>query len=110
MPVSLDGLLSETVDVVRYANTTDAYGDTVLGAESRVTYRARLEQLHADELIRDRDTVITDWRVFLPAAADVTAYDRIEGRGHLFEVVGLPNQHQTPRGPHHLEVLLRWVV
>lgn len=104
------GLLSETAAVVRYASTTDVYGNTVPGAETRVTYAARLEQLAADELVRDRDTVITDWRIFMPATADITAYDRIEARGHLFEVVGLPNQHKTPRGPHHLEVLLRFVV
>jgi head-tail adaptor len=108
--MSLAGLLSETAVVVRYADTTDTYGNTVPGVETRVSYRARLEQLSADEIVRDRDTVITDWRAFFPPSADITAYDRIEARGHLFEVVGLPNQHQTPRGPHHLEVHLRWVV
>jgi head-tail adaptor len=108
--VSVLGLLSETATVVRYADTTDEYGNTVPGAETRVTYPARLEQLTASEIVRDRDTVITDWRAFLPASADLTAYDRIEARGHLFEVVGLPNIHQTPRGPHHTEVLLRFVV
>jgi hypothetical protein len=108
--VSLAGLLSETATVVRYAATTDEYGNTVHGAETRVSYPARLEQLAADEIIRDRDTVITDWRAFFPADADITAYDQIEARGVLFKVVGLPNQHQTPRGPHHLEVLLAYVV
>lgn len=108
--MSLQGLLAETVTVVRYADVTDRYGNTVPGAETRTDYPGRLEQLRTDELVRDRDTVLTDWRVFLPADADLTAYDRIEARGHLFEVVGLPSQHRTPRGPHHLEAQLRWVV
>ena len=108
--MSLLALLSETAAVVRYAATTDVHGNTVPGAETRVSYPARFEQLAASEIIRDRDTVITDWRVFFPPDADITAYDRIEGRGHLFEVVGLPNQNQTPRGPHHLEVLARFVI
>jgi head-tail adaptor len=108
--VSLAGLLSESAEVVRYAATTDVYGNTQPGAETRVTYRARLEQLAAEEITRDRDTVICDWRGFFPATADITAYDRVAARGHLFEVVGLPNQHQTPRGPHHLEVHLRFVI
>lgn len=108
--MSLAALLSEAVTVVRYGATTDVYGNTVPGAETRVTYPGRLEQLSADELVRDRDTVITDWRGFLPADVDLGPYDRIEARGHLFEVVGLPNQQQTPRGPHHVEVQLRWVV
>lgn len=103
-------MLSETATVVRYAATTDVYGNTVPGAETRTDYPARLEQLATDEIVRDRDTVITDWRAFFPLDADITAYDRIEARGHLFEVVGLPNQHQTPRGPHHLEVLARFVI
>lgn len=108
--MSLLGLLSETATVIRYAATLDEYGNTITGAETRVDYPARLEQLSAEEIVRDRDTVLTDWRAFLPADADITAYDRIAARGNLFEVVGLPNQHQTPRGPHHLEVHLRWVI
>jgi head-tail adaptor len=96
--------------VVRYADTTDEYGNTIPGAETRTDYPARLEQLSTDELVRDRDTVICDWRAFFPATADINAYDRIEARGHLFEVVGLPNQHQNPRGAHHLEIQLRYVV
>lgn len=107
--MSLLGLLSETVEVVRYTATTDAYGNTVPGAEQRTSYPARLEQLRTEEVVLDRDTVITDWRVFLPAGADVTPYDRIAGRGHLFEVVGLPAPQMSPRGAHHLEVQLRWV-
>lgn len=108
--MTLAGLLSETVAVVRYAAATDEYGNTQPGAETRVEYPGRLEQLQTDELLMDQDTVITDWRVFLPAGADITPYDRLEARGNLFEVVGLPNEHHTPRGPHHLEVHLRWVV
>lgn len=106
----IEGLLSESVEIVRYAATTDEYGNTVTGAESRTSVAGRLEQLRTDEIIRDRDTVITDWRAFLPAGTDITPYDRLAARGNLFEVVGLPNEHHTPRGPHHIEVHLRWVV
>lgn len=104
------GLLSETATIIRYESSTDTYGNTVPGAETRSDHPARLEQLRADEIVRDRDTVITDWRIFLPADVDLTPYDRIEARGHLFEVVGLPDKHFTPRGAHHLEAQLRWVV
>lgn len=107
--MTLLGLLSETAVVVRHGAAADEYGNLVRGTEARTTYPARLEQLATNEILRDRDTVVTDWRAFLPATADVTAYDRVEARGHVFEVSGLPDQHQTPRGPHHLEVLLRFV-
>lgn len=108
--MTLKTLLSETVTVIRYADATDAYGNTVPGAETRTDYAARLEQLSTEEIIRDRDTVIADWHMFLHPGTDITAYDRIEARGHLFEVVGLPNEQRRPAGTHHLEVLLRWVV
>jgi len=109
--MSLAALLSETATAISYTDSTDEYGNTVpAGEETRTDYPARFEQLSTDETIRDRDTVLVDWRVFLPPDAAITPYHRIEGRGHLFEVVGLPNVHHTPRGPHHLEVHLRWVV
>lgn len=108
--MSLTNLLSETVTVVRYEATTDVYGNTVPGAETRTSYRGRLEQLRTEEIIRDRDTVIADWRAFLPAGTDITPYDRLEARGHLFEVVGLPAAQHSPRGVHHTEIHLRYVV
>lgn len=107
--MSLQGLLTETVEVIRYADTTDEYGNTVPGAETSTEYKARLEQLRTDEIIRDRDTVLVDWRIFLPPDVDITPYDRIMARGTLFEVVGFPNEQRSPAGPHHVEVHLRWV-
>lgn len=107
--MSLDRLLTETATVVRFASGVDAYGNIVPGAETRVTYDARLEQLGSDEIVRDRDTIVADWRAFLPATADISPYDRLEGRGHVFEVSGLPDQHRTPRGAHHIEARLKFV-
>lgn len=106
--MSLAALLSETATVIRPGETTDEYGNVVPGGETRVNYPARLEQLASDEIVRDRDTVIADWRVFLPATADITATDWVEARGYVFQVSGLPNQHRTPRGLHHTEAMLRW--
>lgn len=108
--MSLAGLLTEPMSVVRYASSVDEYGNTVAGAETKTTVRGRLEQLRTEEMVVDRDTVIVDWRAFLPVGTDITPLDRIEARGSLFEVVGLPNEQRSPRGPHHIEVSLRWVV
>jgi hypothetical protein len=108
--VSLAQLLTEPISVLRYGAATDDYGNTVPGGETRTTYLGRLEQMRAEEILRDRDTVIADWRAFLPPDVDLTPYDRIEARGVLFEVVGLPAQQWSPRGAHHVEVQLRYVV
>lgn len=107
--MSLAGLLSETVTVVRFGMASDEYGNVVPGAETRVSYPARLEQLGSDEIVRDRDTILADWRAFLPANADISPYDRLEGRGHVFEVSGLPDDHRLPRGAHHIEARLKFV-
>ena len=107
--MSYANLLTETATVVRFAAGVDEYGNVSRGAETRTDYPARLEQLTADELIRDRDTIVADWRVFLPASADISPYDRLEGRGHIFEVQGLPNQLRSPAGAHHIEAQLRFV-
>ena len=102
-------MLAETANVVRFASGVDEYGNLVRGDETRTAYPARLEQLRSDEIVRDRDTIVADWRAFLPAGADISPYDRIEARAHIFEVTGLPDQQRTPRGVHHLEVQLRFV-
>lgn len=107
--MSLLALLAETATVVRFASGVDEYGNLVRGTETRAVYPARLEQLGTDEIVRDRDTILADWRVFLPAGADVSPYDRIEARTHIFEVTGLPDRQRTPLGVHHLEVKLRFV-
>lgn len=108
--MSVDALLTETVEVVRSgpATTADEYGNPVPAGETRASWPARLEQLATDEVVRDRDTVVADWRMFLPAEADIGAYDRVEGRGHVFAVVGLPDTLRSPRGAHHVEVALRF--
>jgi hypothetical protein len=100
--------LTETATVVRYAAGVDEYGNVSRGAATRTDYPARLEQLAADEIVRDRDTILADWRVFLPATADVSPYDRLEARGHVFEIQGLPNQLRTPVGAHHIEAQLKY--
>jgi head-tail adaptor len=107
--LSLNLLLSETATVVRYGTAVDEYGNIIRGAATNVVYDARLEQLSSDEIVRDRDTIVADWRIFLPPDADISPYDRVEARGHIFEVSGLPNEQKSPRAAHHIEARLRFV-
>lgn len=105
--MTIDRLLTETATVVRYTTIRDEYNAEVDGAATRTDHPARLEQLATEELVIDRDTVVANWRVFLLPGTDVTAYDKVEARGLTFDVVGFPNQQRSPRGSHHLEVLLK---
>lgn len=108
--MSLQGLLAETVTVYTPEfDAVDAYGDPQPGTETSATYPARLEQLDTDELIRDRDTIVADWRIFLPPAAVIGPFSRIESDGRQFEVWGDPIEQRSPRGIHHLELKARRV-
>lgn len=108
--MSLTGLLTEQATVYHpQFDAVDAYGNPQPGTEESDTYPARLEQLSADELVRDRDTVVADWRIFLPAAASIGPFDRVESGGRTFEVWGDAAEQRAPRGIHHLEVRLRRV-
>lgn len=108
--MSLATLLTESVTVVRYAEATDEYGDEERGTPTSTVYPGRLEQLSSEEVLRNEDTVLADWRLFLPATADITAYDVVQARGLSFEVVGLPNEQRAPWGIHHVEARLKVVV
>ena len=108
--MSLSGLLAVTVTVYRPSfDAIDAYGNPQPGTETSTTYPARIEAMSSDELVRDRDTVVADWRLFLPAGAAIGPFDRIESDGKSFEVWGDPIEQRSPRGIHHLEVLCRRV-
>lgn len=108
--MSLLGLLTETVTVYTpQYDGVDAYGDIQPGTETSATYPARLEQLESDEILRDRDTVLADWRLFLPPTATVGPFDRVESGGRRFTVHGDPAEQRSPRGAHHLELRLKRV-
>lgn len=109
--MSLRRLLTQTATVIsREPVGVDEYGNPTEGPEIRASYPARLEQTDSAELLADRDTVTTRWRLFLPAEAVIDAWARVEVDGELFDVIGRPTLERTPRGPHHVEALLRATV
>lgn len=105
--MTLATLLTETATVTSYADTTDEYGNVIPGTGTPVDWPARLEQLGTEEIIRDEDTILADWRIFLPANATITPYDTVDARGLHFTVFGYPNEQRAPWGLHHLEVRLK---
>lgn len=108
--MSLTGLLAEQATIYEPTfDAIDAYGNPQPGTETSTTWPARLEQLSSDELVRDRDTVVADWRMFLPAEATVSQFARVVSAGRTFDVWGDPIEQRTPRGVHHLEIRLRRV-
>jgi hypothetical protein len=90
-------------------DTADAYGNAQAAEASRLTVSGRMEALSSDELVRDRDTIVADWRVFLPPDVTIGPFDQIESAGRTFDIWGDPIEQHTPQGLHHLEVRLRRV-
>lgn len=108
--MSLALLLSQTATVVHVeSGTVDRYGDATSVETSRVHYAARVEQAASTETTEGRDTIVSDWRLYLPPDAVIGASDRVECSGNVFEVVGAPDAVRSPRGVHHIEARLRYV-
>jgi len=106
--MSIEALLAQTVTVSRpNYDAVDEYGDLQPGTTTTSIYPARLEQLSSEETIRDRDTIVADWRMYLPAGAVIGPFDQVIEDDKTFEVWGDPIEQRSPRGPHHLLVRLR---
>lgn len=111
--MSLRALLSERGSVIpRVAGSADRRGNPVdaFDTANKRPYPCRLEQTDSEEIQVDRDTVISNWRLFLPPDAQISARDHWEqSDGRTFEVIGAPAIESTPRGPHHIEARLRFI-
>lgn len=112
--MSLASMLSERGTIHNLGTAgTDRYNQPI-EAVTLVTadVPCRLEQTDSTEVTIGEATVISDWRLFLFPDAVISHADRfIDGSvpPRTFEVVGAPNVHRTPRGPHHIEARLRFI-
>lgn len=110
--MSLASLLSErgTIQTIGPSGT-DRYNQPIEGVTvttDDVPYR--LEQAESIEVSIGEATVVSDWRIFLLPDAEITHASRfVDADARTFEVVGAPNVHHTPRGPHHIEARLRFI-
>lgn len=113
MPI--EALLTQTGTVRRRGVTgTDGYGNDVAGTTSTYETPCFLEQTDATEILVDRETYVSSWRLFLPAGSELSAADQfvLDGRGDVFEVVGEPDRlwHPVRRVEHHVEARLTVVI
>lgn len=88
----------------------DIYGNPVPVFTPGAEVPARLEPSEGTEIVQERDTVITRWKLYLLPDVEISARDRWEQQGKIFEVVGPPQVETRPRqGPHHIEAQLRYI-
>jgi head-tail adaptor len=111
--MSFAGQLTQTVTLVAPGSKTDVYNNTVPDWQNttQVDEPGLIQQASGStEDQVDRDTVVTDYVLFLlPTSVITSAHRAIEG-GRTFEVIGQPDLLRRRQGPHHIEAHLRRVV
>jgi hypothetical protein len=109
--VSLATLLTEPVSVLTASDgAADEFNSPSTTYSAGTEYLGRLEQRSAQEVTDGRDTMVSDWVLYLPPDATVVGRDRVvDMYGRTFEVVGPPIMQRSPRAAHHLQVNLRHV-
>ena len=109
--MSLATLLTQ--DVAVYAITEGAVDDFGNPSETwaqTATERGRFEQRTGAERTTDRETVISDWVLYLHPDTVVTSRSRVgDAYGRLFEVTGPPAMQSAPDRNVYVEASLRFV-
>ena len=109
--MSLLSLLTEPVSILkRTPGATDDYGNGGDVFTTSSSVRGRMEQRSSEERTQDRQTVISDWVLYLAPTVVVAEQDRVSDRfGRIFEVVGAPAMNASPSRDVYVEVSLRHV-
>lgn len=104
-------LLPHVVIWVRPGTRSDGYGQPTVDWTDTTTTEVRgyMQPVSQREITDGRAAQIGDW-LLLTNELEITGADRITWGGDTFEVIGPPARWDSPRGPHHAELLLRRVV
>jgi hypothetical protein len=104
--MSLRGLLGQTATIRhRSYDAVDSQGIPLPGTTVSTDHPARLEHTIADN-VRDGDVVLSDYRLFLEPDVTIDTLDQVVIAGVTYDVAAPPVVERSPRGPHHLVVLL----
>lgn len=108
--MSLEALMVHTLRVYnREAGSTGRYGDEVPTFDDGIVVKGWVAASAATEQATDRETRLSEYDVALPADTPVDGTSRIEYENRMHEVVGRPRTAHTPRGAHHIELVMRIV-
>lgn len=112
--MSLESLLSTNdITIAKPSSDTTRYKDKAVDwnfVRSLTPTTGWLTQISTSEEVGARQVVTTGWKLYLRVGEDIAAADRIlVGDCETYEVDGDPALHQTPRGAHHIECVLRRV-
>lgn len=95
-------ITGETVTVLRAGPGTDRYGDPVKDwtdpTRIDIDGCALAPTATDEDRGAGREGVTDSWDLFCPPGADITAVDRVEARGQVYEVDGQPAAWASPYG------------
>lgn len=105
----------DTVTRLRAPNVTGPDGATIPGNWSsvlegqllKVDYLGEFQPISSTEDVVGQERTESTHKVFLPAAADVKATDRIRFFGVDYDIDGAPEVHRLRGRDHHVEVFCR---
>lgn len=97
--MSIRRLLNQPLTVQSVAGTaTDEYGNTIPApVGDPVPTVGYLEQKDTIEYLLDRETVVSKWKVFLPAGTAIGPMDYVNFNSQKFQVDGEPEHLWNPR-------------
>lgn len=97
-----------TITTVSLSDTDDRYGNPE-EATTTSTWPCLVTQLKRNEEQVDEDVLVDTWRLFLPADAPLTGYDRVTVDSIEYEMLGPPWPVHSPRlrRTDHIEAQLK---
>ena len=109
----LPGIANETVIRLRATATDNGYGDSGLDWTAPATLSIEgcsVQPLDGQEVLLDRDAVVSRWKLYAPLTADITSTDRIRHRGVDYEVDGSIQDWPDIFGMGYRQAILRKAV
>lgn len=103
----------ETVARLRGTPTDNGYGDTGIDWTNPVVLPiggCSVQPVKGQEMLLDRDAVVSRWVLFAPLDADITSVDRIRHNGTDYEVDGSVQDWPDICGMGHKQAFLRKAV
>jgi hypothetical protein len=76
--------------------TVDSYGNETLSTDETLSLLGELQQTGSNENQSDRETTVSDFVLFVPAATPLDRLDRVTIDDQVFEVMGEPETILSP--------------
>lgn len=108
----LPWLADQTVTRLRATSSTDGYGDASANWTSPSSLDiagCSVQPMIGEEILANRDAIVSRWQWFGPYDADVTGRDRIRFDSVVYEIDGSVQKWRDPTGSglDHLTAILR---